>query len=106
VVNGGTVFGLSHKGRGRFVALDAGTGKTLWATTGREGDNAALLTAGDKLFALTTDGEFIVAKADAAAFKPLRRYTVAKSATWAHPVLAGSRLLVKDEDALTSWRIQ
>jgi outer membrane protein assembly factor BamB len=105
VVNGGVLFGLSHKGLGRFVALDAATGKTLWATAGHEGDNAALLTAGDKLFCLTTDAEFIVARADRGGFQPLRRSTVAKSPTWAHPVLTGNHLLIKDTETLTSWTL-
>ncbi len=105
VLNGDLLFGLSHKGRGRLVALDARTGKTLWATAGREGDNAALLSAGDTLFCLTGDGELIVARAGRTRFEPLRRYTVAQSPTWAHPVVAGSHILVKDAEGLTLWSL-
>jgi hypothetical protein len=58
---------------------------------------------GDKLLLLTNEGELIVAKAVSTAFEPLRRYTVAKSATWAHPLLAGKGILVKDFETLTLW---
>ncbi len=104
VLNGDLLFGMSHRNKGRFVALNATTGKTLWITAGREGDNAAILTSGDKLFLLTSDAEFIVAQASSSGFEPLHRYTVAQSPTWAHPVLAGGKhILVKDAETLTLW---
>lgn len=104
VLNGNLLFGMSHRNKGRFVALNAETGKTLWTTAGREGDNAAILTSGDKLFLLTSDAEFFVAQAGSSGFEPLHRYTVAQSPTWAHPVLAGGKhILVKDAETLTLW---
>jgi outer membrane protein assembly factor BamB len=106
VLNGAVLFGMSHRNKGQFVALDAATGKTLWASTGRAGENAAVLTAGDKLFLLTTDAELIVAKASGTAFEQIRRYTVAKSPTWAQPLIAEKTILVKDVDALTSWGLE
>jgi outer membrane protein assembly factor BamB len=106
VLSGNLLLGMSNKNKGRFVALDANTGKTLWATSGREGDNAAVLTAGGSLFLLTSDGELIVAKAGGTGFEQLRRYTVAKSPVWAHPVLAGNRILVKDAEMLTLWKAE
>jgi outer membrane protein assembly factor BamB len=106
VLNNQVLFGMSHKNRGQFVALDAATGKTLWTTTGREGENAALLSAGDKLFLLTDNAELIVAKASSAAFEPLRRYTVAGSPTWANPLLSGKCLLVRDTESLTLWSLE
>ena len=106
VINNQVLFGMSHKSRGQFVALDAATGKTLWTTAGREGENAALLSAGDKLFLLTDSAELIVAKASGAAFEPLRRYTVAGSPTWANPLLSGKCLLIKDTESLTLWSLE
>ena len=35
--------------------------------------------------------------------RPLRRYEVAKSATWAQPVVLGNRVFVKDVSTLTLW---
>ena len=103
VLSGDRLFGLSHKRRGQLVALDARTGKLLWATTGREATNAAVLVSGDQLLLLTDDAEFIVAKAGGQGFEQVRRYTVARSPTWAHPVLAGKYLLVKDAETLALW---
>jgi len=105
VINGGQLFGMSHRNKGQFVALDAATGKILWETKGRVGDNTAVLAGGDKLFLLTSDAELIVAQANGAAFQEIKRYAVAKSTTYAHPVLAGKNILVKDSDSLTLWSI-
>jgi outer membrane protein assembly factor BamB len=100
---GQAIFGLSHRNRGQFVALDVTTGKTLWSTRGREGDNASFIRAGDWLLIATTNSELIVARASAARFEEVTRYTVADSATWAHPAVAGRTIVVKDVDRLIVW---
>ena len=97
---------MSHRNKGSFVALDARTGAALWATPGRAGDNAAMLVAGETLFALTTDAELIVSKATRTGFDERRRYTVAASPTWAHPVVTRAGILVKDAETLALWRIE
>lgn len=105
VINKGTLYGHSHRNRGQFVALDLATGKTLWATAGREGENASLIAAGAFLLLSTTNAELIVTRANPAKFEEVRRYTVADSAVWAHPALAPRALLVKDVDKLICWSV-
>ena len=100
VVAGDRVYGLSHKKKGQFFCLDALTGKTIWLSEGRQGDNAALLAGGGALFLLTTESELLVADAAGASFSVLKRYSVAASPTWAHPVVLGEGVLVKDADSL------
>jgi outer membrane protein assembly factor BamB len=106
IVSGDYLFGLSHKRKGLFFCLDARTGETLWTSNGREGENAAMLSAADVLFLLTNDAELIVAKNDAAAFKPLKKYTVAQSPTWAQPAIIGNRILIKDDSTLALWSLE
>jgi hypothetical protein len=67
------------------AAIDLASGKTLWLTTGREAENASIVRAGEFLLLATTNSELIAAKASAAAFEEVTRYTVADSAMWAHP---------------------
>jgi outer membrane protein assembly factor BamB len=97
------VIGMSHRNSGQFFALDAATGKTLWTSPPRQATNAAISHAGDVLFLLKDDGELIVAKASASAFEPVKRYTVADSATWAAPTIAGNRIFIKDTSSLTLY---
>ena len=105
VVSGGTLYGLSHRNRGQFFAIDLATGKTLWATAGREGENASIMVAGAWLLLSTTNAELIVARVNPARFDEVKRYTVATSAVWAHPAVEGNAILVKDVDKLICWTL-
>jgi len=100
VVSGDYLFGLSHKRKGQFFCLDVRTGQTLWTSNGREGDNAAMVVAGQLLFLLTDAAELLVARSGPKQLEVLKKYTVAESPTWAHPVLVGNRILIKDASTL------
>lgn len=104
---GNVLVGLSVRQKGQFFALDADTGKTLWQSPGRKGENAAILNLNGKAFLmLTNDANLIVQPVSAKGYAPLVQYTVANSPTWAHPVVFGRRILVKDETNITSLAIQ
>ena len=103
ILIGGTLYGLTHRGRGQFVAVDAATGKTLWTTQGREGENASLLGNQSWLLAATTDGNLIVARSNPQKFEEVQRYQIAQSALWAHPAVAGRSFLIKDVDKVICW---
>jgi outer membrane protein assembly factor BamB len=106
VVARDAVFGLSSRNSGQFFAVDAKTGKTLWRSEGRQAANAAIVRAGDLWFALKDDAELVIARSSLAGFEPVRRYTVADSATWAQPAISGNRVFVKDVSSLTLWSIE
>ena len=105
VVVGDTLFGLSQRDRGQYFAIDAKTGKVLWLGPPRQATNTAVIKAGGLLFLLNDSAELIVARASQTAFEPLKRYTVAESATWAQPTLSGKRIFVKDVNSLTLWTV-
>ena len=100
VLDGDYLYGLSHKRKGQFFCLDARSGKTLWSSNGREGDNAAMVIAGQLLFSLTDGAELIVARCDPKQFEIVKKYSVAQSPTWAHPVIVSNRVLIKDVSSL------
>ncbi|HYE65374.1 MAG TPA: PQQ-binding-like beta-propeller repeat protein [Pyrinomonadaceae bacterium] len=105
VLQGNLLFGLSVRKKGQFFCIDADTGKTLWQSPGRMGENAAILNAGRVLLLLTNDANLIVLQPGAKEYSPIAQYTVANSQTWAHPVLSGKRILIKDETTLASLEI-
>jgi outer membrane protein assembly factor BamB len=105
VVIGDTLYGLSQLKSGQFFALDVKTGKTLWLGEGREATNVAITKAADLLFLLNDSGELIVARGSRTKFEPVKRYTVANSATWAQPTISGNRVFVKDASSLTLWTV-
>jgi outer membrane protein assembly factor BamB len=99
----GQLCGLTHRNKGQFFCVDAKTGATVWTTRGREGENAALVAAGNVLLAATTEGELVVAQRNGAKIDIVKRYTVAESPIWAHPVPAGRGVLIKDMETLALW---
>lgn len=106
VLAGNRLAGFSYKKKGQFFCLDADTGKMLWESTGRMGENAAILSAGDLFFFLTDEAKLFVLRSNATTFAPVKEYQVASSPTWAHPVLLGSRILIKDMTSLAALSFQ
>ena len=106
VVIDGTLLGLSHRARGQYFALDAGTGDVLWLGPPRAAQNTAVVKAGALLFLLNDDAELIVGGSSGPEFDELGRYSLADSATWAQPAISGTRLFVKDVDSLALWTVE
>jgi len=106
VLSGHLIFGLSHKRKGQFFCMDARTGETVWTSNGRDGENAAIVAAGEIVLALTNDAELIVINRTAKGFEPLKKYTMADSPTWAHPVPVGKGVLIKDAKTLALWSLE
>ena len=107
VLQGNTLYGFAAVKKGQFFAIDADTGKTLWQGPGRMGENAAILNLGGKaLLLLTNDANLIVLPVSANEYAPSAQYTAAKSPTWAHPVVIGNRIFIKDETTLRSLKVQ
>ena len=104
VVAQGVMYGLTQRNRGQFFAVDVKTGKMLWTSPPRQGENAALTLAGGVVIATTTDGELVVFKQGRTAFELVREYTIADSPVWAHPGFAAGGVLVKDVETLSLWR--
>lgn len=106
VLSADLLFGLSPERKGHFFCLDVSTGSTLWTSDGSQGENAAILSSGEVLFFLTTDAELLVVKRSAKGFEPVTQYTVADSPTWAHPVILGKQILIKDTSTLALWSME
>jgi len=105
VRKGNLVFGFSNRNSGIFFCVDAETGKTLWTSDPKQGDNAVVLISGDLLFLLKDNAELIVAKATGAAFEPVHRYQVSENPTYANPLMMAKGIVVKDNTTLSflSW---
>ena len=103
VIAGDLLYGFSQRKSGQYFCLRPGDGTTLWTSEGRQADNAAIVAAGSVLLILTPDSDLIVARQNDKAFEPLRKYSVADSPTWAHPVVLGHGILIKDATNLALW---
>ncbi|MEZ5284826.1 MAG: PQQ-binding-like beta-propeller repeat protein [Vicinamibacterales bacterium] len=106
VVADGVACGLSHLNRGQYFALDLDSGTVLWKGEPRRAEHAALSRAGGLIFSLEDDAELVVMRASRTGFEPVTQYEVADSATWAQPVVSGSRIFVRDVSSLAMWSVE
>jgi outer membrane protein assembly factor BamB len=105
VLKDGLLFGLSE--RGKLFCIDAKTGQTAWIDATRHGRGfGAVLDAGSVLLALPNNSELIAYKPSGKQYAELARIKVADTPTYAHPVVAGNRVFVKDRDTVTMWTIE
>ena len=108
VLKDGLIYGLSPGGRGAtsLFCMKADTGDVAWTDPAKRGECGAVFDAGDVLIGLTSDSQLVVFKPGDKGYTELAKYKVADSPTWACPVLAGNRVIVKDKDSLTLWTIE
>jgi outer membrane protein assembly factor BamB len=105
VIVGDALFGMSQRNSGQYFLLDVKTGKTLWTGMPRQATNAAIVRAGNLVFALEDDAELVIGRVSPAGFQEIKRYTVADAATWAQPTISGNRIFIKDVSTLALWTL-
>jgi outer membrane protein assembly factor BamB len=104
VLKEGLLYGLSD--HGSFFCLNAQSGQTAWTDTATRKDNfGAVLDLGSVLFALPSDSQLIAFKASDKEYSELARFKVADTPTYAHPVIAGNRIFVRDQENVALWMI-
>jgi outer membrane protein assembly factor BamB len=102
VLKDGLVYGYNNG----FFCVNAQTGATLWTDATKRGQSAAILDAGPVILALTLNGELAAFKPSSTEYTELTRIKVADSETWAHPVVAGNRVFVKDSESVGLWSLE
>ena|GEM_PF-248562 len=105
VRKGNRLIGLTSRNSGQLFCVDTDTGKTIWQSEARFADNASVLHTGSHLVCLTSDGRLIFAKADSDRYAPVATYQVTDNRTWAHPLISGKRIIIRDARNLTCWQI-
>ena len=106
VLKDGMLFGLSDKGN--LYCLDAKTGKTAWTdTTARDRQGfTSIVDGGSCLLALPSSSEMVVFKPDGKQYQEVAKIKVSDTPIYAHPVLAGNRIFVKDQDSVALLTVQ
>ena len=106
VLRDGLLFGLSDKGN--LYCINAQTGQTAWTdTTQRDRSGfAAIVNAGSFLLGLPSSSELIVFKPDDKEYSEVAHYKVSDTPTYAHPVISGNRVFVKDQESVAMWVVE
>jgi len=104
VLKDGFLFALSDKGN--LFCLSAQTGQTTWTDSTRHGNFGSILDVGSVLMVLPNKSELIVYQPNGQEYSEIKRYQVAETPTYAHPIIAGNRLFVKEQDSVAMWIIE
>jgi outer membrane protein assembly factor BamB len=97
VLKDGFLYGLSD--RGSFFCLNAQTGQTAWTDTATRKENfGAVVDAGSVIFGLPSDSQLVVFKPSEKEYSEVARFKVAETPTYAHPVISGNRVFVRDQE--------
>ncbi len=102
ILKDGKLYGYN----GHFFCIDAKTGATLWTEDGNRGNSAALLDAGSVILALTVNGDLTVFKPSDKEYAEVAKFKVGESETWAHPVVAGKRIFIRDRENVALWTLE
>jgi len=104
VLKSGYLYGFSA--RGNLFCLDATTGKTMWVDQTKFDRFGSVLDAGSVLLALPPNGELLVFKPNEKQFELVEKVKLAESQTYAHPVISGKRIFVKDRDSVIFYALK
>jgi outer membrane protein assembly factor BamB len=98
----GLLFGYTTS----LFCAKAQTGELLWSDTSKRGPSAAIVDADTQLIALTQKGELIAFKPSPTEYVELARIPVTTTEAWAHPVVSGKYIFIRDADTVTRWSIE
>ena len=101
VLKDGFLYGLSD--RGNFFCMNSQTGQAAWINTNRLTSFGAILDAGSVMLALPEKSGLVVFQPNEKQYEELARIKVSETPIYTHPVVAGNRIFVKDQDTLTLW---
>ncbi|MBM4037224.1 MAG: hypothetical protein FJ290_01810 [Planctomycetes bacterium] len=105
VLKDGFLYGQTN--RGNLFCLDAKDGKTAWLDAAQRGRGfAAILDLGSVLLALPSTSELLVLKPNPKQCEEVAKYKVSEAATYAHPVVAGNRIFIRDEKSVALWTLE
>ncbi len=104
VLKDGFLYGFSDQRK--IYCLDAATGQAVWKDEANNSDFATIVDCGTVLIGLTNTGNFIVFKADPAAYTEIARYKVSESPVYAFPVIAGNLVYIKDSEHLILYKMK
>ena len=106
VLKSGFVYGITRDDK--LFCINAKSGKTEWTEKIKGGGRpgyGSVVDAGSVLFSLTPAGELIVFQPTDKEFKQIAKYNVGAD-TYAYPIIAGNRIIVKDKDSVKLFVIE
>ena len=103
VLKDGFLYGLTD-GR-KVYCINAESGKTAWIDEANNSDFGSTVDCGSVILTLTSTGNLIVIQPDAKQYSEVARYKVTDNTVFAHPVISGNSIYIKDRDSLILYKL-
>ncbi len=95
-------FAYLHLGNGRLTCIALEGGETMW-TSEPFGDYWSMVSRGDKILALDSDGELILLRANPEKLEVLDRREIAAQETWGYLAVAGDQIFVRELEGIAAY---
>ena len=97
---------MYSNGDGPLICMDFLTGKIMWQN--RSVGKGAIVAADGMLYLLSENHEVALVDASPGGYQERGRFKVKSHGrpSWAHPVVAGGRLYIRDQESLTAFDVQ
>lgn len=104
VLKDGYMYGFSE--RGYLYCLNAASGVTAWADTVRHRDFGSVIDAGKVMLGLSSTSNLVVFEPSTTSYSEIAMIKVSETPTYAHLVVSGNRLYIKDEEYLILFSVK
>jgi outer membrane protein assembly factor BamB len=99
----GFLYGLSAQSR--LFCINASSGQTAWLDNTALQNFGSIVDAGSVIVALTSNSNFVVLEPDGQKYKPVALIKLTETPLYAHPILSGNRIYIKDSESLTLFTV-
>jgi outer membrane protein assembly factor BamB len=99
-------FAYAHLKNERFACIDLRDGTINWISNRTFGRYCSMAYGGERILALTNDGELLLIHADPDRFVLADSRTVAEEETWGHLAVAGHDVYIRERNAIAAYRWQ
>ncbi len=91
---------------GKLYCISAKTGENKWSDDTTHNRFAATMDLGKVILSLPATGNIIIFKGTPEKYEQVAIYKVADTEVYAHPVVVGDKIYVKDKEMLTCWSLK
>jgi hypothetical protein len=85
--------------------MNATTGQTAWVDPNMNSDFGSIVDCGSVFIALPSTANLIVFKPGEKEYAEVTRFKVSETQIYAHPVISGNSIYIKDNETLTMFKI-
>jgi outer membrane protein assembly factor BamB len=101
VLKDGFLYGFSNQSR--LFCINAVNGQTAWSDDKPNKEFGSIIDAGSVLVALSSISNMVILKPDGKAYSQIALIKVSDNAVYAHPILSGNRIYIKDNESLIAY---